>query len=316
VNAQAPELSVVLVTVDGFATLHDVLSKLDDQTARERMEVLVVGPASDNERPPEGVEVRRVETGRVGSWGEGAAEGVRRSNAAVVVFAEEHGFPHPGWAEAHLDGHSGPYAAVGSTLRNANPNSAVSWAHFVVAFGDYAYPVTTHEAPSTPWHHSSYKRDVLLALGDDLGAMLDAEGRLHEEMVSQGHRLLRHGNAVTDHVQVSRPASYLHAEFNGGHLLGGTRAMRWSGARRAAYALAAPAILLLRLWRARGQLARVRAANAVPRTTGPWLAAGVAASVAGEVTGYCIGLGRARGGRLDMEVHRDNHRGRERWQGA
>ena len=313
-TTRTPELSVVLVTNDGLASIDKALACLGRQTARDRLEVVVVGPGGNGggERPPDGLAVRRVEVDRVGSWGQGAAEGTRHASAPVIAFGEEHDYPHPGWAVAIIEGHRGPYPAVGSALRNANPNSVVSWAHFVFAFGPWADPVPSGEVPRLPWHHTSYKRDVLLALGDELGTMLEAEGRLYEELVAKGHSLLLRGDAVSDHVSVSRPSSFLWIEFNGGHLLGGTRALRWGRARRAVYALAAPLIALLRLRRVFGNLARVRSAHPVPLAVAPWLVVAAGASAAGEAYGYVAGLAHAADDRLDMEMHRDRYRGRER----
>jgi hypothetical protein len=311
-----PALSVVLVTLDGLAPVRRTIERLRDQTARDRLELVVVGgdprPAEAAELEAEGfAATRMVPLREIESWGRAAAEGARRASAPVVVFAEEHSYPRPGWAQALIDAHEGPHAAVGPALYNANPNSVVSWAHFLGSFGSWVAPEPGVKA-RLPWHHTAYKRDLLLRYGPDLPAMLEVEGRLHEELVAEGRTLYLASAAVSDHVNVSRPSSQLVIDFNGGRLLGGARARRWGPARRGLYVLATPAILLLRVRRAFADLRRVSALCSVPRLVGPWLLLGVAASVAGEAAGYVGGLGRAPEQRLDMEVHRDRYRGRER----
>ena len=66
------------------------------------------------------------------------------AHAPIVALAEDHCFPEPGWADALIRAHQGPWAVVGPVVRNANPATIVSWCDFVIGYG--------------PWMERSRKR--------------------------------------------------------------------------------------------------------------------------------------------------------------
>jgi hypothetical protein len=92
----------------------------------------------------------------------------------VVACCEDHAFPDPGWAQALIQAHRQPWAVVGPAMRNGNPETTVSWASFFMSFGPWAAPTTSTTVTHLSWNNNSYKRDVMLAYGSKLEAMLDA----------------------------------------------------------------------------------------------------------------------------------------------
>ncbi|MFN2433451.1 MAG: hypothetical protein ABR599_11675 [Gemmatimonadota bacterium] len=108
----------------------------------------------------------------------------RAASAPVVAFGEDHSFPEPGWAEALLQAHRGPWAAVGPSIVNANPATAVSWATLLTSFGRWLELDASGPADAIAWHNSAYKREVLLGLGDELEPLLEVEGLLQAELAA------------------------------------------------------------------------------------------------------------------------------------
>jgi hypothetical protein len=85
------------------------------------------------------------------------------------------------------------------------------------------------------------------------------------------------------HLNVSRPASWLHERFLAGRLVGGSRAKRFGPGRRLAYALATPAIAVV-------LAARVLSAAGRPAPRVALLVvAGALIQAAGEAVGYLAG---------------------------
>ena len=93
---------------------------------------------------------------------------MREASAPIVVFTEDHCFPEPEWAAALLARHAEPWAAVGPVLRNANPETTVSWADLLIAYGPWLAPGVAGPKDHLPGHNSSYKTSVLREYGDRL----------------------------------------------------------------------------------------------------------------------------------------------------
>jgi GT2 family glycosyltransferase len=308
-GATAPELSVILSAPDGYDSVRQTVAHLRAQTARDRLELLLVLPARNA-----AVEMtdladfpwfKRVESSP-GSIGCANAAGVRQATADVVVLAEDHCFPDPGWAEALLDAHREAWAAVGPGVRNANPASAVSWADFFIGYGPWMLPATRREADFLPGHNSSYKREVLLAYGADLEQMLEAETVLHWDLRQRGQRLLLEPTASVAHTNFSLWRSWLPVQYHAGRVFAGSRILGMPGWKRAVYVAGAPLIPLVRLARIARQAAMARLLGRFT-TSLHALAAGLVLDGLGQFMGYLAGTGAAREKVAKYEYRRMDH---------
>lgn len=307
------QLSVITVTPDGLGALDRTLGALRAQSVSDRIELVVVAP---QELPAdagslEGFAATRVVTiERIESLGRALAAGVRAASGPVVAYAEEHSYPEPGWAGTLIDRHRGPWAAVAWSLENANPERLTSWAHLLGDFGPAVAPAASGERRGAlPWHHVAYKRSELLARGDRLEELLEAEGMLHKDLLANGRRLYLEGAAASRHLNVSRFRSNLRSHYQGGRGFGAARVRfgHWSLARRLAYALASPLVPLVRLRRALPDIRRAQARSGRRRGLVAALALGLTADALGEAVGYLRGAGRAREHRLTIELNRHLH---------
>lgn len=307
----APALSVVLLTPDGFSSIRKTVRHIQAQTIRERIEVVIGVPvAAAIQAQQEELEglwgYQVVEVGPIHSTGVTRAALVRHAKAPVVALGEDHCFPEPDWAERLLDAHREDWAAVGPLLENANPDTLLSWAHLLIEYGPWMRGDSPAEAEHLPGHNSSYKRDVLLAYGDRLETMLEAESVMHWDLRAQGHRLLHDPAMRTRHLNFSRLGTSLQLRFHGGRLFGAARARGWKWPRRMAYAAAGPLIPLVRFQRIARQL------WGLPPHGRRWVAllpilVLLAADGAGEVVGYLAGMGRSLPKLTALEFHRQNN---------
>jgi hypothetical protein len=313
-DSDGPDLTAIIVTPDGYETIARAIENLKRQTARDRLEVLIVAPSADQPEIEQALRGRfrwySIEgVGSMKSSAASRAEGVRRAKAPVVALVEDHSFPEPDWASALIEAHRGPWAVVGPVIANGNPDSMTSWANLLVEYGQWLEPGLGGAAEHLPGHNSSYKREVLLGYGARLAAMLEAESILHWDLRSKGYQLYQEPAARTRHWNFSSPTSWVPLRFNAGRLFAASRAKNeaWSPLRRLLYTVSAPAIPIVRLQRIVKELQRPgRPAHLLPRLL-PALVSALIVDGFGEMAGYALGSGNAETTLYEMEFHRDRH---------
>jgi len=313
-SAEVPSMSVLMVTPDDYESLRATVTHLRRQTINHQLEVVIVAPSAANLRLDE-AELKEffsyavVEAGEINTTGGAIAAAVRRASAPLVAYAEEHSYPDPGWAEAFVEAHRQPWAAVGAVVSNANPESMISWAHLYTDFGSWVDPAVGGVVNNLAWHHVAYKRAILLEYGPELEAMLETEGILHRDLQKKGHQLFLETRALSHHLNVSMFLSHLGAEFHGGRMFGAARARfgRWSVLRRVLYIGGLPLIPLVRARRILRQIYQTgRGRQLVPRILPP-LVVGLMIHALGEATGYARGSGTSPQRRLSYELSRHRH---------
>ena len=304
-------LSVVLITSDGYSRLRKSVASLRRQPECRQMELIIASPSGLPDAREEDwsdfARVLVVKTGPFRGVGHPSWEATRHASAPIVVYVEDHAYVGDGWAAMLLKRHEEGFAAVAPAMLNGNPGP-VSWADFLLNFGPVVFPIRSGTSDYTPWHHTSYKRELLLECGADLERMLAAEVGLETRLLRAGHRMWVDGGATVSHVNLSLWRSFLRGQFVGGRLYGAMRAEAetWSVLRRLLYVVMAP---LIPLWRA------PRVAAHVARTGAPglniiFLAAcvcGLTAATLGEVSGYLFGEGSMRRKRAWYEFSRESH---------
>lgn len=304
-----PALSVILPTWDTFDALRRTVNHLMSQTVAASIELIICAPSAaglglDPAATAGLHSVRVLEAGALRETGPIRARAIREASAPVVAFAEDHCFPDPDWAEALLAAHAEPHAAIGPAVRNANPETATSWADLHLGYGRWLAPGRRATVDMLPGHNSSYKRDVLLDYGAELDRLMEAETVLFWDLRRRGHTLLFEPAARVAHTNFAHPAVFLDVQWHLGRVFGAMRAARWSMPRRLAYALAAPAIPLIRL----GHTVRAAIANGSPIRhlihAAPVLVAGLAVDCAAQATGALFGAGRSVARLTAYEFHR------------
>ena len=309
-----PTMSVVLITPDHYGVLRKTIGHLRTQTVKNCLELIIVAPLSDNLNLDEAelqdfCQFRVAEVGPITSTGKALAEGFRQASASIVAYVEEHSYPEPGWAEALIRAHSGPWAGVGAVLGNANPGTMTSWAHLYTDFGPWVEPAKAVEITNLNLHHTAYKRAVLLEFGPLLDELLETDRILNSELRARGHKLYLEPAAKSYHLNCSQFMSHQRAEYYGGRLFGAARARseHWSIFRRLLYIGGTPLIPIVRLWRIWREIRRSgRERELFPKVLPP-LMAGLVAHTLGEVTGYALGSGDAAQQRVTFELSRYRH---------
>ena len=136
---KALTLTAVVVMPRGVEELAGSLARLDAQTCRDRIEVVLVHtPAHAHEidaaRFRHFRSFRTVTLAAVPTIATAFAAACQAATGDVVSLVEDHVLLHPGWAAAVLDAHNRRCAAVAPQMANANPATAISWANFLSSF--------------------------------------------------------------------------------------------------------------------------------------------------------------------------------------
>lgn len=309
-----PELSAILVTPRSYETIRKSVQHLHAQGIREQIEIVIVAPSKEGLEPDREVLVgfwgwQVVEVGEIDNLGPVEAAGVRAARSPVVVYVEEHSYPLPGWAEALVEAHAGPWAAVGPSVANANPESAVSWTTMFLDFADWVALGEPGPAAALASHQTSYKRDLLLAYGPRLDRLLETETTLQYDLVANGHSLYYEPAARTSHVNVSRWREVMGLQFYNYREFGANRAALggWGWPRRMLYIAGAPLIPLVRGGRVLRQIRRCGLQGELLPRILPSMALGLVSATVGELVGYAIGKGDSSRKRLSFELERLRH---------
>lgn len=308
-----PALSVIVVTRDCVATVKRLIEHLQRQTVAAKLEVILVGPNADAVSDARELLVGFARSRLVVCDGEilrgrGTACGLRHATAPLVALTEDHSYPDETWAERVIAAYDERWAAVGSRVRNANPESAWSRVNHDLAYGRWTDGARDGEIDDVPGFNSVFSRPALLALGADLEPLLDRVAALHQAIRRGGGRFLFHSEAVLNHWNPSVRLPSVRLWFRIGRCFGHHRARTdaWSVGRRLIYLAAAPLIALMRL---RNQRLARQARMAPPESFAYYavLALLVTAVGFGESFGYVAGEGRAIVSLSDFEFCRDRY---------
>jgi glycosyl transferase family 2 len=306
-TGQSPEVSAILVT-DNLSTIRKTLSYLRNQAGAERMEIVIAATRPGDVEPaaPElqGFgQVRVVPIDDLSSPPLARAEAVRAASSPLVLFAETHSYPRPGYVEALVRAHhAGPWAVVGPSMGNANPDSALSWANLLLDYGRWVSSEERGVIDDVPGHNAAYKREALLEFGDDLSQQLRADSIMHADLRTRGYELYLEPEARIDHLNVSLLRWSAVERFHSSRHFAGLRARGWPLRRRLLYIGGAPLIPAVRLRRILGFVRRSRDAPSALRLL-PALGFVLTLSAFGELAGYAFGPGRA-GYSYEIEVYR------------
>ncbi len=301
-----PALAAIVVIPDLYPTVQATMRALQAQTAAAQMEIVFVAPTP--------LEVNVAELHTFHSWqivthpfesiGEGYAAGIHATRAPVVVLTEDHSFPAPNWAERLLAAHQNPHTVVAPAMRNGNPDTATSWADFLIAYGKWAEPITSGAMDFLPGHNSSYKRAALLAQQEHLVERLQAETVLHWELRAQGHSLYLEATTHTAHLNFAMLRPWLAAQLYSARIFAAQRARTWHAGKRALYALASPLVPVIRFLRLWGAVQRQTFDLRVRAQVCLLLACGLGVDAIGQALGYALGADATRAQNLAHEFHR------------
>ena len=247
----APELSVVIASVNGWETLKATLDALDAQPERPRMEIVVVdriGGAIRRNIRARTPEVRLLEVDEPLSIPRLRHRGAISTQGELVAILEDHTAVEPGWAHAFLAVREGPWAAIGGAVENGR-EGLLSRAVFFCEYAPYMRPVVEGDATDLPGNNIAYKRPHLMK-----HVRLLEEGRweswINDRLRADGARLRSTNAAVARHIKTFKLGYFLRQRYHFAKSYAGMRRPDQSRLKRLLYAIgsfALPFLLTLRV---------------------------------------------------------------------
>lgn len=288
-----PVLSVVLGT-DNMDRVATVIDSLTAQTIANTIELILVIVAPPDAPTRERIErrfhsLKIVPVQSMTSLAAARAKGVFAAEAPFVFIAETHAYPDPDLAEKIVAALSGEWSVVVPGFRNANPDSALSWAGFLSDYGAWAASLGPGEIHRGPSHDVAFRRSVLLEFGERLENALTFGDEMNVTLQARGQRTYFDPSAGIEHVNISGFKSFVRERFLTGVLIGEYRRAQWGMARRVVYALGAPLIPIVVLSRIQKGVREIGRRESLPTGTMPALILGVIVKAAGEMRGYLLG---------------------------
>jgi hypothetical protein len=305
-----PALSVVLVLPDRFDGIARIIRHLQRQTIAGQLEIILVTPSAGEAAVDEAALAcfgawRLIEFPGLSRGGAGRAAGVRHATAPFVVFAEDHCFPEPNWAETLLEtfGLHPEAGGIVPSMANGNPGTLTSWADLYLNFGPYVDHTSSRALGHLPWHNGCFRREAFAGYEADLHHLLEVETLWHDHLLQDGYALRITSGTQIRHYNFSRPRSFLREQYINGRIFGSVRAEPMPVWRRALQASASPLVQARRFGGILKDLRRSERLGLLPRLL-PTLGLGLAANGWGEFVGCIFGTGQAMEAKFDLEFRR------------
>jgi hypothetical protein len=290
----APELSVVVPSVNGWDDLGPCLAALARERVRTPLEVLVperCGPAVREAAAREFPEARVIPVASGTPIPAMRARAIATAAAATVAVIEDHVRVPAGWAARVLALRAEGHRVVGGGVRNGATASLVDQAAFLC---EYSAALALPEGPGEwlPGNNTAYDRALLRDLEPVLAGGRWEDG-LHEAIRARGIPLWRASGLVAEHWKHYTAREYLSQRYLYSRSFAGLRlagASTWQRAGHGVLAFGLPPVLLARI------LSRARRAG-VPAVlllrALPLLLLFVLAWALGETAGAWLGEGGA-----------------------
>jgi glycosyltransferase involved in cell wall biosynthesis len=240
----APELSVIVASVNGLPYLADCLDALERHAPNAEV---IVADSTDSltravvgERFPH---VKLLSFEEPMTVPELRAAGIFASSATHVALIEDHCNVCEGWAEKLLDAHRQGRSVVGGSIRNAADRRVRDWAAFLCEYSSYMPPARAGAVDDLPGMNVSYDRRAIAAI-EDLLREGRWEGWLHARLLEQGFELWSEPEAVLDHAKHFGLREFLSQRYHYSRSYAGMRNAEL-GRKRWIYAAGSPLLIPL-----------------------------------------------------------------------
>ncbi len=283
-----PKIAIVLPT-DSAETIQPVLRCLETLNMGARLEIVIVIPDHQPVSDLIKSNVRVTTVPSIYPLAGARAAGVRAATAPYVFMGETHSFPRPGMLEAIIDAHEKGATIVVPAFENENPGSAVSWACFLNGYAPWTDWRNAGRIGYAPLFNVSYVREFLTELGASLDTvLLTGEDMMLRVRSANGYAAIE-TTARIGHMNIAHARDWLPQRIVAGRVIASIRSARWPIAQRLVYALGAPLIPVVLLWRHRHGIIGTMARNDVSLAVFPLLALGMCFQAVGELIGYAVG---------------------------
>lgn len=246
----APDLSIIIASVNGWFYLSHCLLALKQQQGSVIAEIIVVDRVgaevtsalavaypdvrclsfSNRNPPPKTVADLR-------------SAGIALAKGKIIAITEDHCIPPPNWYEsidqAHINNDS---PAIGGTVDNGATQSLTDWTAFFCEYSNFMSPMLSGAVGDLPAPNVSYKASQLKKILHQL-PMGYQETIVHNHFLSQGQRLWSDASISMIHRKHFTKSDFLKERYHYSRAFAGQRSQSFSVGKRLLYLLATTALL-------------------------------------------------------------------------
>ncbi len=203
-------MTVIVAAVDDYDTVSEALCSIEEQTAREELELLVVLDSLNQFKAPADFSMRHsrarvIETGRPLMLNEARAIGIEKAAADFVFLLEDHCLPSRDcMAKIIARIREGCWSVIGPAFQSGNRHSVYGQAANLLTYGQWMGYKNAEERRYVSGYSSAWRCASLRALNPYLQRELAIPSRLQERVRRSGERLLFEPQALMFHWEASR----------------------------------------------------------------------------------------------------------------
>jgi Glycosyl transferase family 2 len=283
------ELTVIVAAVDDYDTVAEAIRAVEDQTAVDAIEILIVLDSMDRFSPPADFAQRHhrariVETGRPLLLNEARAIGIEHAAAEFVFLLEDHCLPTRDCLAKIIERiREGRWSVIGPAMASGNRYSVCGRAANLLTYGEWMGFERAEERRFVTGYSSAWRCESLRRLAPHLERDLAIPSRLQQRLRQAGEHLFFEPGAVMLHWEASHLLDVGHILFRQGLGMGFIRQGASTLAGKGKASLLVPLLVLhralrgARAWR-RTQSGSWRVLLAIPILSLVWCT--------GELLGY------------------------------
>lgn len=254
------KLSIIIVVLQGSASLRRTLRALQPQYRPGTMEILV--PVDDSHREvldlqTEFPQVRFASQAGVHTYAENRSLGAREASGELVAFTEDHCLPCPDWCQQIIDTHAKDYAAVGGSVEKLSPDRLLNWAVYFADYLRYMNPIPAGSVRALTDLNVSYKRAALDTIAP-IWSQQFHENQVNEALLEKGYILWFQPAMRVDQQRSFHFGQALQDRYAFGRLFASTRVEHAPLSRRLIYTAFSILVPFLQVARTTAQIVQKR----------------------------------------------------------
>lgn len=213
------QISVIIPSYNSQRYIERCLSSLLRQDTSRSYEIIVVESGTDDtakivrEKYPQ---VKLIQRSRQTLPGEGRNIGVEAAAGEIIAFIDSDCIAHPLWLETAVSRLNDSYPIVGGSVANANPETLISIADYILTFNEFFPSMPKKETKFMPTCNFFCRKDVFQDLGGFRTDLLAGEDTMFSYAAAQKYRLWFDPTIQIRHHNRERLKNFLRHHFNFG----------------------------------------------------------------------------------------------------
>lgn len=197
-----PLISIIIPSYNSQRYIEKCLNSLVKQKTNLSYEIIVVDSSKDStqkiitEKFPT---VKLIRLNKQTYPGAGRNIGIKNAKGKITTFIDSDCIAHPNWLNDALSAINKGYSVVGGSVRNANPQTLISVADYILAFNEFFPSMPKKEVSFMPTCNFICRREVFDKIGGFPPDLLAGEDTLFNHKAAKEYKLLFDPNIKIAH---------------------------------------------------------------------------------------------------------------------